>query len=101
MNKAMTQLDDFKRVLGLDENYQEETAAPQPQKERAVKKEKQDATRRTVSIPGDLHTRICLLGLWMNNAGIQDNPRMYEIIDALLEDYMEHHPEAAKFVKKA
>ena len=37
----------------------------------------------------------------MNNAGIQDNPRMYEIIDALLEDYMEHHPEAAKFVKKA
>lgn len=97
----MTQLDDFKRVLGLDENYQEDAAAPQPKKEQAVKKEKQDATRRTVSIPGNLHTRICLLGLWMNNTDIQDNPRMYEIIDALLEDYMEHHPEAAKFVKKA
>ena len=97
----MTQLDDFKRVLGLDENYQEDAAAPQPKKRRAAKKEKQDAARRTVSIPGDMHTRICLLGLWMNNVGIQDNPRMYEIIDALLEDYMEHHPEAAKFVKKA
>jgi len=28
----MTQLDDFKRVLGLDENYQEDAAAPQPKK---------------------------------------------------------------------
>ena len=97
----MTQLDDFKRVLGLDENFQEETVAPQPKKEQAVKNEKQDATRRTVSIPGDLHTRICLLGLWMNNAGIQDNPKMYEIIDSLLESYLERYPDAAKFVKKA
>ena len=97
----MTQLDDFKRALGLDENYQEETAAPQPQKERAVKKETQDATRRTVSIPGALHTRICLLGIWMNNAGIRDNPRMYEIIDTMMEDYLAHHPEAAGFVNKA
>ena len=101
----MTQLDDFKRVLGLDENFQQEKAAPQPVKEQAVNKEKQDAkqdaTRRTVSIPGDLHTRICLLGLWMNNTGVSDNPRMYEIINTLLEDYLERHPEAAKFVRKA
>ena len=97
----MTQLDDFKRVLGLDENFQQEKAAPQPVKEQAVNKEKQDATRRTVSIPRDLHTRICLLGLWMNNTGVSDNPRMYEIINTLLEDYLERHPEAAKFVRKA
>ena len=101
MNKTMTQLDDFKRVLGLDENFQQETAEPEPRKERAVKKEKQDSTRRTVSIPGDLHTRICLLGLWMNNIGLRDNPKMYEIVDFLMEDYLERHPDAEKFVRKA
>jgi len=37
----------------------------------------------------------------MNNTGVSDNPRMYEIINTLLEDYLERHPEAAKFVRKA
>lgn len=97
----MTQLDDFKRVLGLDENFQEEKVVPTPSIEQAVKKEKQDVTRRTVSIPGELHTRISLLGLWMNHEGIKDNPRMYEIVDFLMEDYLERHPDAAKFVNKA
>ena len=95
MNKEMTQLDDFKRVLGLDENYQ---TTDTPSKEAAVKKETREGQRRTVSIPGDLHTRICLLGLWMNNTGIKDNPRMYEIIDYLMDNYLKRYPEAAKFV---
>jgi hypothetical protein len=34
----------------------------------------------------------------MNNEGIKDNPRMYEIIDFLMDDYLERYPEAAKFV---
>lgn len=97
----MTQLDDFKRVLGLDENFQEKSATPTPSIEQAVKKEKKDVTRRTVSIPGELHTRISLLGLWMNHEGIKDNPRMYEIIDILMDEYLEHNPTATTFVQKA
>lgn len=37
----------------------------------------------------------------MNHEGIKDNPRMYEIIDILMDEYLEHNPTAATFVQKA
>ena len=95
----MTQLDDFKRVLGLDENYQAQDK--DNSKNLALKKETGNDQRRTVSIPAKLHTKICLLGLWMNNEGLRNNPKMYEIIDVVLDDYLERHPGANERVSKA
>ena len=66
-----------------------------------MKKESADLARRTVSIPGSLHTRISLLGLWMNREGLMDNPRMYEVIAAAIDEYISQHPEAAGYVNKA
>lgn len=101
-----TQLDDFKRALGLDDNFQN-AAAPAPVSAKdtseplAPKKESASLARRTVSIPGSLHTRISLLGLWMNREGLMDNPRMYEVIAAAIDEYISQHPEAAGYVNKA
>ena len=100
-----TQLDDFKRVLGLDDDFQD--AAPAPEVARGstesvtMKKESAGLARRTVSIPGSLHSRISLLGLWMNREGLMDNPRMYEVIAAAIDEYISQHPEAAGYVNKA
>ena len=101
-----TQLDDFKRALGLDDNYQGAvTPTPAPKDESieqaAPKKECASLPRRTVSIPGSLHSRISLLGLWMNREGLMDNPRMYEVIAAAIDEYISQHPEAAGYVNKA
>lgn len=100
---SMTQLDDFKRALGLDDNFQE-TAPPAPRaegiKQISLKKENTGEPRRTVSIPGSLHTRISLLGLWMNREGLMDNPKLYEVIAAAIDEYVCQHPEAAGYVNK-
>ena len=102
-----TQLDDFKRALGLDDNFQE-TVAPAPATAPAnenvelvaPKKENAGLPRRTVSIPGSLHTRISLLGLWMNREGLMDNPKLYEVIAAAIDEYVSQHPAAAGYVNK-
>ena len=90
----MTQLDDFKRVLGLDDSFQE------PQTPKAPKKETGQDPRRTICIPGKLHTRISLLGLWMNREGVMDNPKLYDVISFTLDEYLKTHPEAAGYVNK-
>lgn len=100
-----TQLDDFKRALGLDDNFQETaTPASEPVTDKteaiAPKKEIAGLPRRTVSIPGTLHTRISLLGLWMNREGLMDNPKLYEVIDAAIDEYINQHPAAAGYVNK-
>ena len=98
-----TQLEDFKRALGLDDNYQE-AVTPQPaapaQEMVSVKKESKGLPRRTICIPGPLHTRISLLGLWMDREGIMDNPKLYEVITAAIDEYVNHHPAAASYVNK-
>ena len=101
-----TQLDDFKRVLGLNDDFQD-AATPAQEAARGstesvtMKKEGAGLARRTVSIPGSLHTRISLLGLWMNRDGLMDNPRMYEVIAAAIDEYISQHPTAAGYVNKA
>ena len=99
----MSQLDDFKRVLGLDDDYQEKTSPTNTPVtvEPAVKKKTDPGHKRTVAIPAELHTRINLLGLWMNREGLMDNPRMYEVIAAAIDEYISQHPEAAGYVNKA
>ena len=98
-----TQLEDFKRALGLDDNYQE-AVTPQPaapaQEMVSVKKESKGLPRRTICIPGSLHTRISLLGLWLDRAGLMNNPKLYEVISAALDEYLSHHPDAAGYVNK-
>ena len=100
------QLDDFKRVLGLNDDFQD-AATPAQEAARGstesvtMKKEGAGLARRTVSIPGSLHTRISLLGLWMNRDGLMDNPRMYEVIAAAIDEYISQHPTAAGYVNKA
>ena len=98
-----TQLDDFKRALGLDDNYQEtetpKPAAPAPETV-PVKKENKGFPRRTICIPGPLHTRISLLGLWMDREGLMNNPKLYEVISTALDEYLSHHPDAAGYVNK-
>ena len=98
-----TQLDDFKRALGLDDNYQEAATPKQEtsvQEMVPVKKESKTFHRRTICIPGPLHTRISLLGLWLDRAGLMNNPKLYEVISAALDEYLSHHPDAAGYVNK-
>lgn len=99
----MSQLDDFKRVLGLDDDYQEKTSPTNTPatEEPAVKKKTDSGHKRTVAIPAELHTRINLLGLWMNREGLMDNPKLYEVIAAAIDEYVSQHPEAAGYVNKA
>lgn len=99
----MSQLDDFKRVLGLDDDYQEMTSPTSTPVtvEPAVKKKTEPGNKRTVAIPAELHTRINLLGLWMNREGLMDNPKLYEVIAAAIDEYVSQHPKAARYVNKA
>ena len=99
----MSQLDDFKRVLGLDDNYQEEIKPSNtPANESPASKKKTDSgQKRTIAVPGELHTRISLLGLWIDREGVIDNPKLYDVISFTLDEYLKTHPEAAGYVNKA
>ena len=105
----MNQIDNFRQVLGLDADTPKESVEQSDSSSRAqVKKEKekekeQDSQERlkpvkrqsgndyakSIRISSTVHRKIRLLGIWLDQNGVMQSPSVSNIVDDMLECYVE------------
>lgn len=113
----MNQFDNFRQVLGLDADTPK---APAEQREPSlkvqVKKEKghdkletQKPVNRqngndyakSIRISSEVHRKIRLLGIWLDQNGVMHSPSVSDIVDDMLECYVEsRYPKAKSMIGK-
>lgn len=106
----MKQIDNFRQVLGLDADIPKEPVAQSdPSSLSPVKKEKDsherlkpEKTRRandyakSIRISSEVHRKIRLLGIWLDQNGVMQSPSVSDIVDDMLECYIETKYSKAK-----
>ena len=113
----MNQIDNFRQVLGLDADTPKESVEQSDSSSRAqVKKEKeQDSQERlkpvkrqsgndyakSIRISSTVHRKIRLLGIWLDQNGIMQSPSVSDIVDDMLECYVQtKYPKAKSMIGK-
>jgi len=99
----MTQIDNFRKVLGLPEpGDARETAAqvveetPSPQTKALPVKEK----NKTLLVKQSTHDLLSSIIFWQRRTGIDDHPTMDKLIREMTDEYLAKNPEAKRFVYK-
>lgn len=113
----MNQIDNFRQVLRLDADTPKESVEQSDSSSRAqVKKEKeQDSQERlkhvkrqsgndyakSIRISSTVHRKIRLLGIWLDQNGVMQSPSVSDIVDDMLECYVEtKYPKAKSMIGK-
>lgn len=55
--------------------------------------------RTSIGLPGELHEKLKIVSLWMKKEGVMDNPGLVDVVNELLDFYLEKHPSANKLLK--
>lgn len=99
----MTQMDNFRKVLGLPEPGQDKEQRQDEQPEMQVRNDGRSSTRKDgrhlkcVTIREDTHVKLHALAFWLYRNG-EKKITLSELIEMLMDTYMEKHPKAKQFV---
>ena len=111
----MNQFDNFRQVLGLDADtpkapaeQREPSLKVQVKKEhdkletqKPVKRQNGNAYAKSIRISSTVHRKIRLLGIWLDQNGVMQSPSVSDIVDDMLECYVEtKYPKAKSMIGK-
>lgn len=99
----MTQMDNFRKVLGLPEPEQNKEQAHDMQHEMPVRNEERVSRRKdgrplkSLTIREETHVKLHALAFWLYRNG-EKKITLSKLIDVLIDIYLEKHPDAKHFV---
>ena len=111
----MNQIDNFRQVLGLDADTPKESVEQSDSSSRPQVKKEQDSPQRlrplkrqggndyakSIRISSAVHRKIRLLGIWLDQNGVMQSPSVSDIVDDMLECYIEtKYPKAKSMIGK-
>lgn len=111
----MNQIDNFRQVLGLDTDSPKVSVEQSDSSSRSQVKKEQDSPERlkpvkrqggndyakSIRISSEVHRKIRLLGIWLDQKGVIQSPSVSDIVDDMLEYYVENrYPKAKSMIGK-
>ena len=113
----MNQFDNFRQVLGLDADtpkapaeqrepslkvqVKKEKEHDKPETQKPVKRQSGNDYAKSIRISSTVHRKIRLLGIWLDQNGVMQSPSVSDIVDDMLECYVEtKYPKAKSMIGK-
>ena len=113
----MKQIDNFRQVLGLDTDapkvsVEQNDSSSRPQVKKGKEQDSQERLKpvkrqsgndyaKSIRISSTVHRKIRLLGIWLDQNGVMQSPSVSDIVDDMLECYVEtKYPKAKSMIGK-